>query len=95
MEASRHALEKSYVYPELGKQMSSVLESRLDRGAFKSISDGADFSEKLNSLLQGISHDKHLNVHFYLFARPDHKASKVANGDEVYREQIAQTNCGF
>lgn len=95
VEASRRALVKSYVYPELGEKMSTALESHLDRGDFNSMTDGADFSEKLTAQLHAISHDKHLNVEFYLFARPQHKASKAANGNDSYRKQMAQTNCGF
>ena len=57
-------LERSYVFPEVARQMSAAVRERVRKGDYAAITGAREFAEKLTADLQAISRDKHLRVRF-------------------------------
>jgi retinol-binding protein 3 len=55
-------LNKNYVFPEKGEDMSKLLQTKLQKGEYESISDPILFTGQLTSDLHSIIQDKHLRV---------------------------------
>lgn len=58
------ALDKHYVFPEVGKKMSEALQTSLAAGAYNELTTPAALCERLTVELQAISHDKHVRVRY-------------------------------
>ena len=57
-----NGLDRSYVFPEVARQMREAVQNRLRGGEYESITDAQEFADKLTADLQAISRDKHLRV---------------------------------
>ncbi|MEO8020195.1 MAG: S41 family peptidase [Pseudomonadota bacterium] len=98
--AARHKLvervaetfDRFYVIPEIGKQMAAALRKHDAHGDYRSMRFGDDFATKVTEELQAISHDKHVEVRFSYFVRPDESPAKRA---EREARQLVANNCGF
>src|SRR5947209_7019385 len=55
-------LDAKYVFPEMGTQMVKALREKSASGRYKDITDAVAFATALTADLQGVSHDKHLNI---------------------------------
>ena len=55
-------LQKYYVFPEIGEQYASHLQSQAEDGAYDATESDAEFAASLTDDLQGISEDAHLRV---------------------------------
>lgn len=55
-------LDRSYVFPEVARQMRESVQNRLLAGEYESITGAPEFAAKLTADLQAISRDKHLRV---------------------------------
>lgn len=56
------AMEKEYVFPEIGKKCSDFLRKQLQEGAYDAIHDPTVFVSALTADLRLISEDKHITV---------------------------------
>ena len=57
-------LERSYVFPEIGKQLQDLLDKNLTEGAYDDITDPIKFSEVLTQDVQSVNGDLHMRVRF-------------------------------
>ena len=57
-------LARSYVFPEIGKQLQEKLDKKLEEGAYDGISDPIEFSEVLTQDVQSVNGDLHMRVRF-------------------------------
>ncbi len=55
-------LEQSYIEPAVGKKACDALRQRLSEGAYDANTSGEALAKLLTSLLQDITHDKHLAI---------------------------------
>lgn len=55
-------LDRSYVFPEIARQMREAVRDRVRRGEYEPISNAQQFTDKLTADLQAVSRDKHLRV---------------------------------
>ena len=88
----------NYVFPEVAKKMSDLLQENFKKGAYQSTVSVATFSEKLTGDLRSVSKDKHLRVAFS--PKPPKEAGSLAqagNGEPppAYLEDLRMGNFGF
>jgi retinol-binding protein 3 len=57
-------LKSTYVFPEVAREMSIIIEKNLKKDKYQSISDPFEFAKVLTEDLISISHDKHIKVMF-------------------------------
>lgn len=57
-------LNNRYVFPETAKKMEADIRARMKNKEYDSITSAREFSQKITEDLRGISHDKHLGLHF-------------------------------
>jgi hypothetical protein len=57
-----NGLDRSYVFPEVARQMREAVQNRVRNGEYESITGAQEFANKLTADLQAISRDKHLRV---------------------------------
>ena len=57
-------LDRSYVFPEVARQMNAAVREGVRKGEYAAITGAREFAEKLTADLQAISRDKHLRVRF-------------------------------
>ncbi len=57
-------LESTYVFPDVGEEMSDFLRSNLGEGTYDPVSDPSELASKLTEDIRSISHDLHLRVGF-------------------------------
>ncbi|MCB0707064.1 MAG: hypothetical protein KDC34_17230 [Saprospiraceae bacterium] len=57
-------LEREYVFPEIGKEISAHLQQKHKDGAYNSITDPIEFSQVLSEDVRAINNDLHLRVRF-------------------------------
>jgi len=93
-------LDSVYVSPEVGKQMSDSLRARLSRGAYDRHPTGPSLAIRLNTDLEQIAHDKHMQIAYRARARPDAgfgQDSPPPSPEELAQQRRAldETNCGF
>src|SRR5687768_3522655 len=58
------ALNESYVFPAVAKQMEESIRARQTRGEYDSITNGREFAQVLTDHLRAVSRDKHLSVNY-------------------------------
>ncbi|HEV2690302.1 MAG TPA: S41 family peptidase [Bryobacteraceae bacterium] len=98
VEGAAASLNEFYVYPETAKKMAEAMQSRLKSGAYDAIDNGVAFAATLTDDLQGVSHDKHLNVNFSPRALPKRDPGPNSPSPEAMAQQRAQSernNCAF
>ena len=57
-----NGLDRSYVFPEVARQMREAVQNRVREGEYESVTGAQEFANKLTADLQAISRDKHLRV---------------------------------
>jgi C-terminal processing protease CtpA/Prc len=58
-------LNEIYVFPEVAKKMEKHLKKQFKKGAYKAITEPAEFARVLTKDLRDICHDLHLRVRYY------------------------------
>jgi retinol-binding protein 3 len=87
-------LTQFYVHPEVASQMVAAVRARQKAGAYRDLSDGFQFADRLTSDLRAVSHDLHLQVGFQPFKTPP-PGPPTAQQLAGMREQAERGNCGF
>lgn len=90
-------IDQGYVFPEIAKRMGSDVKQRLSANEFEDISSAKAFAEKLTSVLQGISRDKHLRVRYSHSPLPVRKEQGEPTAAERERNRwfMKRMNFGF
>jgi hypothetical protein len=78
------ALNEIYVFPDVARDMEKHIRSAMKRGAYDEIDAVGEFARRLTEELQGISHDRHLNV---LYVDPASMSALVAEQED---EELAK-----
>jgi hypothetical protein len=91
------ALNKTYVFPDVARQMDEFVRAQMADGAYDELDTVAEFARALTQDLRSISNDRHLGV---MYASPEAVARMSADRDEeeVERERLANyagTNFNF
>jgi hypothetical protein len=87
-------LTKFYVHTAVASQMIAALRARQMAGAYRDLSDGFQFADRLTSDLRATSHDGHLFVRFQPFKAPPPEPPTAQQVAQM-NEQIERGNCGF
>jgi retinol-binding protein 3 len=87
-------LTQFYVHPAVAAQMIAALRAHQKAAAYRDLSDGFQFADRLTSDLRGVSHDLHLWIAFHPFKAPA-PAPPTAQQLAQMREQTERGNCGF
>lgn len=88
-------LNENYVFPETAKKMEQALRRHQKRGEYDAVTDGEKFAGLLTTLLQEVSHDKHLRVNFSAARYPDDLAAPSPQQVAENRRMTERANCGF
>lgn len=93
-------LERSYVFPEIGKQLQDVLDKKLAAGAYDGITDPFEFSEVLTQDVQSVNGDLHMRVRFDPQFIQDMRSMEMSEEDSLRLLQERQmwdrrSNYGF
>ncbi|RYF85514.1 MAG: peptidase [Chitinophagaceae bacterium] len=92
-------LNDNYVFPEVAKKMTDLIQANYKKGSYQSIASVATFAEKLTEDLRSVSKDKHLRVNFNPKQAKELQGS-AQNGDNddvpaSYLEEMRMGNYGF
>ena len=90
------ALNEAYVFGDKAARMDSLLRANLASGAYRSLTDPADFMERLQADVAIVYLDQHMAL---AALRPGSVPAEKSEEDpfksEAYREQIRRGNYGF
>jgi len=81
-------LNRSYVYPEVAKEMVGSVRARQAKGEYDLLASNSDFAWKLSEDLRAVSHDKHLHVDYSFDPTQEADARRI-------REQSGPGNFGL
>jgi len=84
-------MEKLYVFPEKGKEMSDFILEQWQNGEYNELDDVFGFSQKLTDDLVSISHDRHIGVRY----QPETITmwrQQEENDDDSYGDYIEESN---
>ncbi len=84
--AVANIISKNYVFPDVGKQISTLLLKKLNQGDYESVTDHDDFATVLTADVQSFNRDKHLRVLF----EPDRIKTDAKPVNEAEREKKRQ-----
>ncbi|MGH8317421.1 MAG: S41 family peptidase [Steroidobacteraceae bacterium] len=87
-------LTQFYIHPAVASRMVVALRAHQKAGAYRDLTDGFQFANRLTSDLQAVSHDLHLRVTFTPFKNPPPQRP-TAQQLAQRREQMERGNCGF
>lgn len=87
-------LTQFYVHPAVASQMVVALRAHQKAGAYRDVSDGFQFADRLTSDLRAVSHDLHLRVTFNPFNVPP-QGPPTAQQLAQMRLQMQSGNCAF
>jgi hypothetical protein len=93
-------LNDNYVFPDVAKEMTTLISKNQKSGDYKSFSDPMAFGDKLTEDLQSVSKDKHLRVRFApeQIAEMKAHAENESEDDEIpeaWLRQMKSNNYGF
>ncbi|MDQ3276935.1 MAG: S41 family peptidase [Bacteroidota bacterium] len=95
---SRRLLD-NYVFPDVAKKMSDLLQENYKKGAYKTTVSVATFAEKLTEDLRSVSKDKHLRVGFNpRLVKELRSSAQSGDSDDVPAaslENMRMSNFGF
>lgn len=77
---------KKYVFPELGEQIASQIQSKLDSGGYDAVADEQDLAFQLTEDLRSISADHHWSVSY----DPDGAAGRVDPENEHDEDRMGR-----
>ena len=95
IDAAAAALNESYVHPPVAKAMEADLRTRLAKGEFAGITDGAAFATALTEAMRSVSRDKHLGVDFLPARLPPPSPPPATPPPAPAPEQWTAARCGF
>ncbi len=99
VEGAADAVEKGYVYPEIGQKMAAALRDKLKAGAYEQAKDEPAFARMLTQDLRAVSNDRHLGVRpAPRTDQPDRgpSAQEIAGDDYGFRKvEILPENIGY
>lgn len=96
LEGASRALREHHVLPEVGSMVADTIQSRAERGAYRSIASGRYLADALTTELREISSDRHLRVDFSVPKLPvDFTAPPTIAQEEANRRQLRRANCTF
>lgn len=87
-------LAQFYVHPAVAARMIAALRADQKVGAYRDLTDGFLFADRLTSDLRAVSHDLHLQIGFQPFKTPP-PTPPTAQQLAVMREQVERGNCDF
>ncbi|RYZ38274.1 MAG: hypothetical protein EOP49_31090, partial [Sphingobacteriales bacterium] len=89
-------LMDNYVFPEVAKKMSDLLQENYKKGAYQGTVSVATFADKLTEDLRSVSHDKHLRVAFSPKQAKAPGSTQTGNNEpSAYLEDLRMGNFGF
>ena len=89
---------EKYVYPEIGEEIASRLQARLEDGAYNDVTQESDLALRLTTDLRSISNDGHWSVVYDPTGAADQvDPENEADQDRMarYLEMARKTNYGF
>jgi len=90
------ALNDVYVFPDVAKNMEQLLRNNLKDGKYKNITNLVDFTDRLTTDLQSVSHDKHLRVRPAPPRDPNNPSQPSPEEEKKQQlEQLHKENFGF
>ena len=92
------AIDRQYVFPDVGKQVAKTLRERSKKGRYDSITSAKAFNDTLNSELRALAHDLHLRTHYYHAPVPQFGGQNTPPSDEeraVYVADARRRNYGL
>lgn len=98
VESVNHLLNENYVFPEVAKEMTSLLTSKLEKGEYQGIESPDRFAQRLTDDLQSVSKDKHLRVSFAPMRIQEMRAMEnedTSERDAIMSQRMKQSNYGF
>jgi hypothetical protein len=87
-------LTQFYVHPPVASQMIAALHAHQKADAYRDLSDGFQFADRLTSDLRAVSHDGHLRIEYQPFKTPP-PTPPTAQQLAQMTEQQESDNCGF
>jgi Peptidase family S41/N-terminal domain of Peptidase_S41 in eukaryotic IRBP len=87
-------LTQFYVHAAVASQMVAALRAHQKAGAYRDLTDGFQFADRLTSDLGAVSHDLHLRVTFSPFRAPP-QGAPTAQQRARMRRQLQSGNCAF
>jgi len=90
-------LNRGYIFEDIGKKMTELINSNFKAGLYNTIDDGMAFSNKLTEDLISVSKDKHLGVRFAPERIKEFKSSEKADPGtiEIQKRRNQMENYGF
>jgi retinol-binding protein 3 len=97
IEVTLKRIGDSYVFPDVAKQIETVIRGRLQRKEYDRITDPTGLAEMLTAQLQEISHDKHMRVSYYRkpLPPPPSQDRETPQAREKRRYVAGLSNFGF
>ena len=94
------ALNESYVYPDVAKQMEDAIRARQQRGEYEAVTSARRLAELLTEHLREVSRDLHLQVNLIPSGPPPGPPPPAPSGagqtmEERRRAVAARRNFGF
>jgi len=94
------ALNESYVYPDVAKQMADAIRARQRRGEYEAVTSARRLAELLTEHLRAVSRDLHLEVNLIPAGPPPGPPPSAPSGtgrtmEERRRADAARRNFGF
>lgn len=95
-------LNNNYVFPDVAKEMASLLHKNLKGKQYDAIEKPQEFAVKLTADLQSISHDKHLRVSFnpeqiaeIRAYEKEHEGEEEEGIPDAWLKDMQRNNFGF
>lgn len=88
-------LSERYVFPEVAQRIAAALRDAKRRGALISLSTPQAFADSIMTLLQGISHDKHLWIEVRPGEYPEPPERPDPQAAAARRRRLMSANFGF
>jgi hypothetical protein len=95
VDAIAKALNDSYVYPALAKEMEQAIRQHLAHGDDNAITTGPALASALTHQLQEVSHDRHVRVEWLPQIPPEGNGDPSDDDTARMKAQLERMNCGF
>jgi hypothetical protein len=90
------ALDSTYVFPDIARQMGELLRARLAGGTYDALATASTFTQRLTEDLQSVSHDRHLRVFPAPPEAPENRSDiTTAERERLRIAKAARRNFGF
>lgn len=93
-----HLLNENYVFPDVAKEMTKLIQDKQKSGHYASIDAAPQFAEQLTEDLRSISHDLHLRVGFapdQIKMMREHENQEEDDVPQEWLNQMKRNNYGF